>query len=580
MIKINKIKLKCYEVDVMEFKKLFLILIILFFCQYSFSSTPGTSALDFLKLDVSVKNSAMGGVGTALENSVFSLGYNPALIGYNSIYPVVGFSYNQWIVEMSEIYAGLIIPKERYSFATAIRYFNEGEVKGVNSSGLLTGETYRSYNMALQFGFANVLNDNPFGWGISAKIISSSFGGETSSSFCFDGGIIYQTSSMLFGLSIMNAGDKVKIANREDNLALLLRAGISYNLIKNKFIVSVDGIKPSDEAFLFGAGGEFWLTENIALRAGYRSGRELLSWSAGLGFSFDNFYIDYAFIPQNKLDPTHRFALSLTFGKKEEVVTVEKEAPVIIAPQEKKPEFVEVKPKREIEVTKIPKGLLLSMTINFDFDKAVIRPDDYYILREAGDVIKQYLNSKVQVIGHTDAIGTEEYNLGLSMRRAKSAQDFLIFNEGINSDRFLEPLGYGESMPVATNKTPEGRFRNRRVEIVIYTGETEDYSGKLNGIYYQVQEKEYIIDLSITGNYQVRDFVLDEPPCLVVDLLNVKPSEPVYEKQKMEINLGNIKNLVLGFNEVHGFTRITINFKGPTSYVIERGETLRIKLSL
>jgi len=102
--------------------------------------------------------------------------------------------------------------------------------------------------------------------------------------------------------------------------------------------------------------------------------------------------------------------------------------------------------------------------VHFDFDKYNIRPGDAAILDEAAATLQANPNVTVNVNGHTDAIGTEEYNLGLSNRRADAVVNYLT-EKGIPASRLI-PHGYGKSQPVATNDTPEGRAQNRRVELV------------------------------------------------------------------------------------------------------------------
>ena len=71
----------------------------------------------------------------------------------------------------------------------------------------------------------------------------------------------------------------------------------------------------------------------------------------------------------------------------------------------------------------------------------------------------------VEVAGHTDSMGSEAYNQGLSERRAQSVQDYLV-SKGVKAQR-LTAKGYGESMPVASNDTDAGRAENRRVELIV-----------------------------------------------------------------------------------------------------------------
>ena len=103
--------------------------------------------------------------------------------------------------------------------------------------------------------------------------------------------------------------------------------------------------------------------------------------------------------------------------------------------------------------------------VNFDFDKSDIRDDTKPILDDAVAILKRYPEIKVEVAGHTDSVGTDEYNEGLSGRRAQSVMDYFISN-GIDAGR-LSSKGYGESDPIADNNTVEGRADNRRVELRI-----------------------------------------------------------------------------------------------------------------
>jgi len=103
--------------------------------------------------------------------------------------------------------------------------------------------------------------------------------------------------------------------------------------------------------------------------------------------------------------------------------------------------------------------------VNFDFNKSTIRPDAKVILDEAAAILKRNPDTKVNVDGYTDSIGTKEYNQKLSERRAASVADYLG-NAGVNRSNLI-PRGFGESNPVDSNKTKEGRAKNRRVELLV-----------------------------------------------------------------------------------------------------------------
>jgi OOP family OmpA-OmpF porin len=108
---------------------------------------------------------------------------------------------------------------------------------------------------------------------------------------------------------------------------------------------------------------------------------------------------------------------------------------------------------------------LLIENILFDFDKADIKPTSQAVLdARAVPLLKQNPDAKVTIVGHTDSTGDERYNEKLSLRRAESVRAYLLA-QGIDEAR-LSIAGYGETQPIDTNDTREGRANNRRVEFV------------------------------------------------------------------------------------------------------------------
>lgn len=103
--------------------------------------------------------------------------------------------------------------------------------------------------------------------------------------------------------------------------------------------------------------------------------------------------------------------------------------------------------------------------ITFDTGKAAIKPNFSPVLNDIANVMIKYPETKIEIQGHTDNVGSDADNLKLSELRAQSVTTALI-NKGVESTR-LSPVGYGESKPIATNDTPVGREANRRVEIKI-----------------------------------------------------------------------------------------------------------------
>ena len=117
----------------------------------------------------------------------------------------------------------------------------------------------------------------------------------------------------------------------------------------------------------------------------------------------------------------------------------------------------------ELEGEKIQKTIVLDSTkLKFDFDKSVVKPEYYGLLQNVKDYIEQN-DLRVLIVGHTDSKGSDAYNMALGMRRAVAVKDKLL-EFGLSPSRVLGVESKGESEPVATNDTSEGRAQNRRIE--------------------------------------------------------------------------------------------------------------------
>lgn len=126
------------------------------------------------------------------------------------------------------------------------------------------------------------------------------------------------------------------------------------------------------------------------------------------------------------------------------------------------PKVVEPAPAPATEPA-APRKLTLE-GVNFDNDSAKLRPESIAILDNAAATLKEWGEVKVEVAGHTDSVHSDAYNLRLSQRRAEAVRAYLI-KQGVAADR-LTAKGYGEASPVADNKTADGRYKNRRVELI------------------------------------------------------------------------------------------------------------------
>jgi OmpA-OmpF porin, OOP family len=222
------------------------------------------------------------------------------------------------------------------------------------------------------------------------------------------------------------------------------------------------GLKPDrngtehDPFVNYGAGLKYFFTDSIALRGDVRhvisfensDANNNLYYTAGLTFYFGG---------NKAVEPPP--------------APVEAPKPVKVVEQPKDSDGDGVF-DREDKCPGTPKGATVDefgcwviKDVKFDFDKSNIKPEFYPGLDQVVKVLKENTNMKVkvEVQGHTDSVGTQQYNQKLSERRAMSVMNYLV-SKGIARNR-LSASGYGFSRPVATNETEEGRAKNRRVQL-------------------------------------------------------------------------------------------------------------------
>lgn len=133
-----------------------------------------------------------------------------------------------------------------------------------------------------------------------------------------------------------------------------------------------------------------------------------------------------------------------------------------------------------LETRESARGLIVNMSdVLFDLDKATLKPGAREKLAKISGILMAYPGLQLEVEGHTDSTGTDEYNQRLSERRAQSVQSYLV-EQGIAPDDILAVRGFGESKPVATNDNSAGRQQNRRVEMVVSGEPIESTSASLS----------------------------------------------------------------------------------------------------
>lgn len=128
--------------------------------------------------------------------------------------------------------------------------------------------------------------------------------------------------------------------------------------------------------------------------------------------------------------------------------------------------LIEALKARGADVRNTKRGIVVNLPdVLFEFDSARLTPEARRTAHEIAEVVATVPGRLISVEGHTDSTGTLEYNQRLSQDRARSTADELVA-EGV-SRRQIHTRGFGETQPIASNKTEAGRGRNRRVEVII-----------------------------------------------------------------------------------------------------------------
>lgn len=131
----------------------------------------------------------------------------------------------------------------------------------------------------------------------------------------------------------------------------------------------------------------------------------------------------------------------------------------------------------DLKVKQDERGTVLTLSdVVFDLNSAELNEGGARSVTRIANTLKKYPEGRIRVEGYTDSTGSEAYNADLSERRAKSVKQIFV-NNGIPAERLIVE-GYGEQYPVASNDTPQGRQLNRRVEIVVGSGDGQQPQGR------------------------------------------------------------------------------------------------------
>ncbi len=303
-----------------NYKGLVLVIIVPFFslCFASCCLAAGTTAANFLKIDVSTRSAAMGGAFCALANDATAIYHNPAGLAQlngKEIY----LMHNSWFQGINQEYLSLAMPTAKGVWGISLNYLSISDIERRSSATEEPEGTFSSFDGALTLSLSRKLSEN-FLVGVNLKGIVEQIDENQAFAFAADLGLLYLLPRVNFALTVKNIGTRIKFKQKECSLPLTYQAGLALQLFQNTTL-TLQAIKEQDEDIYYSGGIEIWIFDSLALRAGYTSNitqAELGEFSslqeglsAGLGIRIGDINLDYAFVPYGDLGDTHRVSLGM-----------------------------------------------------------------------------------------------------------------------------------------------------------------------------------------------------------------------------------------------------------------------------
>jgi len=285
-------------------------------------SARGTSAFQFLQLGVGARPSAMGEVFAGVADDVNSIYWNPAgLAGIAR--RELSVTHALWFGDITYSNLACAQPVKGGTVGAAFNVLNTGDIRKADNTGLRLSDTY---NMSDVMGIVSYARGfDKLALGANLKFISSRIEEETAHSFAADIGALYSGFKpwgrrLGVGLSVQNLGTKAKYVSEENPLPVIVRAGGSLQLFKDLLVAS--DLNYTERKINVHAGAEYSRAFGalvLAARAGYKDDtiKELGALSgltAGMGLSWGDYQIDYAWNSFTDLGVANRISLGIEFG--------------------------------------------------------------------------------------------------------------------------------------------------------------------------------------------------------------------------------------------------------------------------
>ena len=297
--------------------KIVLIIVCSLFISVLAYAGAGTTGGVILKESLGARSLAMGDAFTGVASGPETIFWNPAGLATMEK-PEVSAMYFKEIADMGLMSIQYAQPLAGYGTAgIAIESFSAGDMDLNYLDG--TSKTVNAQqDFVLNLAYGQKLVEN-FSAGANLKYLNSTLAeAESASTVAVDLGCLYQLSSvegLSVGLNVQNIGGGMKYIEEEDPLPLTIRVGAAFQkaLENNTLTIAGDLNKPQELSARFNMGAEYVYNQVMAIRAGYKFGYDVDSFTAGFGVKIKRYSLDYAFAPKGDLGDNHRLSLGIRF---------------------------------------------------------------------------------------------------------------------------------------------------------------------------------------------------------------------------------------------------------------------------
>ncbi len=298
----------------------------------AFAESPGTSAVNFLKIGTGAKGSAMGEAQAAVTEDVNASYWNPAGLARVRFQEISLMHYElvEGIRYQQAVYGR---PTPKYgTFAGGVSLLDYGSIQGYSPGGLPTGSVEAS-NLLLTASWAKQFSEkSKLSGGASLKYLRSDLAGFKASVPMVDLGVLYPFDwGRLHGLrlagTVRNLGPKIKYDRTGSPLPRQLVIGSGLSALGGNLNIALDIVSPSDNDPYLATGIEYQLFDIVKLRAGYNGLSKFIGDGVtyGMGLQFNNWNIDYALVPFGDLGSTNRISVGVRFGRAMEIHQAEEQ---------------------------------------------------------------------------------------------------------------------------------------------------------------------------------------------------------------------------------------------------------------